>query len=148
MKFATLISCFLLVLLVTGCASVVSGTRQRIAVNSTPSGARLSVIDGDGATVLKTNTPAVIHLKRGKGYFAGSYYKVQMEADGYQPSAANIYPSLNGWYVGNILLGGIIGLFFVDPATGAMWSLEPKTVNITLEVSSDKAAALDTNVRP
>jgi len=148
MKSATLISGLLFILLFTGCASVVSGTRQRIAVNSTPSGARLSVIDSDGATVLKTNTPAVIHLKRGKGYFAGSYYKVQMEADGYQPSAANIYPTLNGWYAGNILIGGIIGLFFIDPATGAMWSLEPKTVNVTLEVSPGKAAALDGNVRP
>jgi hypothetical protein len=133
-----------MVLLCTGCASIVSGTRQKITVNSTPSGAKLSVIDSDGATVLQTNTPAVIKLNRGKGYFAGGYYKVQMEADGYAPSAANIHPTLNGWYVGNVLFGGIIGLLFVDPATGAMWALEPATVNVTLEALPGKAAVLGT----
>ena len=146
MKSATL--ALLLVLLCTGCASIVSGTRQKVTVNSTPSGARVSVIDSDGATVLQTNTPAVIKLNRGNGYFAGSYYKVQVEADGYQPSAANIHPSLNGWYVGNILIGGVIGLLIIDPATGGMWALEPKIINVTLETSPAKVAAGGTNDQP
>lgn len=33
---------------------------------------------------------------------------------------------MNGWYIGNLLFGGIIGLLIVDPATGAMWTLIPR----------------------
>ncbi len=35
--------------------------------------------------------------------------------------------SLSGWYIGNLLFGGIVGLLIVDPATGAMWKLPENT---------------------
>jgi hypothetical protein len=39
---------------------------------------------------------------------------------------------LNGWYLGNLLFGGLVGLLVVDPATGAMFRLpEDATVNLT-----------------
>ena len=42
----------------------------------------------------------------------------------------------NGWYIGgNILLGGLIGWLIVDPATGAMWTLDTKEINATLAAS-------------
>ncbi|WP_174263189.1 CsgG/HfaB family protein [Citrifermentans bemidjiense] len=31
---------------------------------------------------------------------------------------------MNGWYWGNIVFGGVIGLLIVDPATGAMWKMD------------------------
>ena len=31
--------------------------------------------------------------------------------------------SLSGWYWGNIVFGGLIGMLIVDPATGAMYKL-------------------------
>ena len=38
----------------------------------------------------------------------------------------------DGWYIGgNILVGGLIGWFIVDPLTGAMYTL-PKEVNADL----------------
>jgi len=40
---------------------------------------------------------------------------------------------LNGWYIGNLLFGGLIGLLIVDPLTGAMWTLDPKDINLILE---------------
>jgi hypothetical protein len=39
---------------------------------------------------------------------------------------------INGWYVGNIVFGGIIGSLIVDPLTGAMWALESEQVNGSL----------------
>jgi hypothetical protein len=33
--------------------------------------------------------------------------------------------TIDGWYWGNLLIGGIIGMVFVDPLTGAMWKLDP-----------------------
>jgi hypothetical protein len=32
--------------------------------------------------------------------------------------------SMNPWYIGNIIFGGLIGLVIVDPLTGAMWTLD------------------------
>jgi hypothetical protein len=37
---------------------------------------------------------------------------------------------IDGWYFGNLLFGGLIGILIVDPATGAMWKL-PENVNKT-----------------
>lgn len=38
---------------------------------------------------------------------------------------------ISGWYFGNILFGGLIGMLIVDPATGAMWKL-PENVNASV----------------
>jgi hypothetical protein len=38
--------------------------------------------------------------------------------------------TVNGWYVGNVILGGMIDLLVVNPATGAMWTLTPKDLNL------------------
>jgi hypothetical protein len=40
---------------------------------------------------------------------------------------------VNGWYFGNIIFGGLIGLLAVDPATGAMYTLQPRQVETTLD---------------
>ena len=30
---------------------------------------------------------------------------------------------MDGWYIGHILFGGLIGFLIIDPATGSMWKL-------------------------
>lgn len=40
---------------------------------------------------------------------------------------------MNGWYFGNLLLGGVIGMLIVDPATGAMYRIETDLINETLK---------------
>ena len=37
-----------------------------------------------------------------------------------------------GWYFGNIIFGGLIGLLAVEPATGARYTLKPDAVEGTL----------------
>ncbi|MFH6792762.1 hypothetical protein ACHRCF_16520, partial [Acinetobacter baumannii] len=44
--------------------------------------------------------------------------------------------TLSGWYLGNIIFGGLIGLLIVDPATGAMYKLAPKDINTVLEAQN------------
>lgn len=39
---------------------------------------------------------------------------------------------MNGWYFGNLLLGGAIGMLIVDPITGAMYRFRDKEVQATL----------------
>jgi hypothetical protein len=40
--------------------------------------------------------------------------------------------AINGWYFGNILFGGLIGMLAVDPSTGAMYTLKPDAVQAAL----------------
>jgi hypothetical protein len=48
-----------------------------------------------------------------------------------------------GWYLGgNLLFGGSIGYLIVDPVTGAMWTLAPEDINVTLKKTG---ASLDSD---
>ena len=51
-----------------------------------------------------------------------------IKLDGYQTYETKLTKKLNGWFVGNILIGGLIGVI-IDPITGAMYSLSPNQVN-------------------
>lgn len=48
---------------------------------------------------------------------------------------------VSGWYVANLLFGGLIGLLIVDPLTGAMYNLSPEDVNAVLEANNVKTTA-------
>jgi hypothetical protein len=120
----------------TGCASIVDGRAKTVRINSEPSGARVSIVDKKGKIVASETTPATIKLKRNRGYFMGEKYKLVFEAPGYYPSETYVQSTLNGWYLGNIVFGGAIGLLIVDPATGAMWTLSPREVNRNLVSSA------------
>lgn len=51
---------------------------------------------------------------------------------GYKTAGVSIRSELSGWYFGNIVFGGLIGMLIVDPATGAMWNLSPDKIEQTL----------------
>ncbi len=60
--------------------------------------------------------------------------------DGYQTKTVQVTGTVNGWYVANIIFGGLIGLLIVDPATGAMYTLNPSDVNAVLDANQTTAA--------
>jgi hypothetical protein len=122
-------TCFL----ASGCASIVSGGPQAIPINSTPSAAKLEITDiKTGQCILSTMTPYTATLKRGSGYFSKSCYKIRVSKEGYDPQEITLEAGINGWYYGNILFGGLIGMLIVDPATGAMWDLPEDSIKISL----------------
>ena len=41
----------------------------------------------------------------------------------------SVTAGLNGWYFGNILIGGLVGMLIVDPLTGAMYRM-PATIHV------------------
>jgi len=122
--------------LISGCASIVDGGAKTVRINSDPPGAKISVFDKNGNAITNQTTPASISLKRHSGYFSGEKYKLVLESPGFYPSEIYIQSSVNGWYFGNIVFGGLIGLLIVDPATGAMWTLSPRELNWTLVSST------------
>lgn len=61
---------------------------------------------------------------------------MKLSNPGYDDKVIPITFSIDGWYFGNILIGGLIGLLIVDPATGAMWKMETEFLNETLTQSA------------
>jgi len=123
----------------TGCASIISKNMYPVSINSTPTGATVLIEDEDGKQIYKGKTPATITLEAGKSYFDAREYEVTFSLIGYENQIAVIKPKIDGWYFGNILIGGLIGMLIVDPITGAMWKL-PSDLNVNMaeQVSLNK----------
>ena len=123
-------------IMASGCASIVDGGRKSVKIDSTPTGAKVTVFNANGTMVDSVTTPAKIKLERSQGYFKGQDYKLVFEAPGFYPGEAHIEHKIDGWYFGNILFGGLVGFLAVDPLTGAMYTLSPRDLNYTLVSSS------------
>jgi len=118
-------------LLVSGCASIVSDSQYPVVVKSEPSGAEYQIRNRNGSLVHQGTTPSTVTLKSGAGYFKGERYKLHFSKEGYEDQDYTMDSSMDGWYWGNLLFGGLIGMLAVDPATGAMYKLPPaKTANL------------------
>lgn len=129
-------------LLASGCASIVSDSQWPVSLNSTPSGAEYTVRNEDGAVVASGHTPNTVILPSGAGFFDGETYLVEFNKDGFVTGRATVDSKLNGWYWGNLIFGGLVGLFLVDPATGAMWKL-PTTTHAQLKPHASAASDYD-----
>lgn len=120
-----------LALLASGCASIMSGSTDKVTFNSFPNGANFLIKDENGKSIHHATTPATVTLERGDGFFDGQTYSVDFSADGYLPKTQTVDSTVNGWYIGNLVFGGILGFLIIDPATGAMFEL-PEDVNVSL----------------
>jgi hypothetical protein len=110
-------------LMLTGCASIVGNSQYPVAVKSSPEGATYTIKNRAGEVVHQGVTPGTVTLKSGRGYFKGEAYTVTFHKDGYADQVAQLNSSMSGWYWGNIVFGGLIGMLVVDPLTGAMYKL-------------------------
>ena len=110
-------------LLISGCASIVGDSKYPVNVSSTPSGANFTIKNKDGVVVHNGSTPNTVTLPSGRGYFKGEAYTITFKKEGYADTSASLETSMSGWYWGNLLFGGLIGMLVVDPLTGAMYKL-------------------------
>jgi hypothetical protein len=117
----------LAVLVLGSCATILSGTDQKVTFNSTPA-AHVVVKSNAGQVVYEGEAPATVKLP--KKYT----YSVEISLEGYQKQTVPITQSFNAIYLVNILCGGLVGLI-IDPITGAMWNLEPNEINITMKTA-------------
>lgn len=120
-------------LTMTGCASIISGSTQTLVFKSVPEESNITITNKSGEKIHTGITPATVTLKRGNGYFKPASYTVQFKKDGYQTKSIEVRANVNGWYFANILFGGLIGMLIIDPATGAMYTLNPNDINAVLE---------------
>lgn len=119
----------------SGCATIVHSGPRPISVSSTPPGAKVTIYDRNDALVQTNNTPFVAQLPTKYSYFQGQKYRLVFELPGHAPAEVRLEPSLSGWYFGNIVFGGLIGMLIVDPLTGAMYNLTPEKIEQPLSAT-------------
>jgi len=121
-----LIASSLAIFLMSSCASIIHGPTQTVNFSSQPTGATITI---DGKEYGKT--PQAIELRR-KGREKDEksdkqMYEVKVVLDGYYPYELKIKREMDGWFLGNILFGGLIGII-VDASNGAMYKLTPDQI--------------------
>ncbi len=125
--------------LFSSCATIVSRSTYPIAIDAEPMGTTVSITDKKNKEVFKGQTPATATLKSGAGFFSKAEYQVKLSAPGYQEQVIPINFKINGWYFGNLLIGGFIGMLIVDPATGAMWKMNTPPIKVALNKATESA---------
>jgi len=124
----------LLATLLSGCATIVGDDTQVVPISSTPDDAAILITDEQGVQVFKGMTPTTVTLQKSDGsYWGKKNYTVEIAKEGYEKQVIPVTASANGWYIaGNIVFGGVIGWFIVDPMNGAMYTLSPEQIQSTL----------------
>jgi hypothetical protein len=125
------------VALMSSCSSIISKSEYAVTINSNPDRASFVIVNRSGKKIHSGITPSTVTLKSSAGYFKGEAYTVKLTKGGFSSKTYKLTSSVDGWYFGNILFGGLIGMLIVDPATGAMYSL-PERVDVSL--SKDMAS--------
>lgn len=135
--------------MVTGCATIISGSRQSVSISSEPDDATVYIVKRKGefaicktpnTVTIKRRTPKIVVKKEGyrdtvllyksrkiKKYFTNSETG---EVTKKRVRAGKYYTLANWWYLGNLVLGGPLGMC-VDLATGAYARL-PNNMDVVL----------------
>jgi hypothetical protein len=114
----------------SGCATIIDGTRQKVSFSSNPSSAEVVV---DGRSIGKTPLTEDLSKKE--------THTVRISLSGYHPYEMTIIKKVNSWVWGNIVLGGLIGLG-VDALTGGLYELTPTQVNADLKLKGYAESSL------
>jgi hypothetical protein len=122
----------LFLLIFTSCASIVSDNEYNVKIKSEPKGANFSIKNKKGRIIQSGKTPATILLRSGDGFFTKAKYRISYSKDGFEDTNQALKSKIDPWYFGNIIFGGLIGLFIIDPVTGAMYQL-PESIDVNLD---------------
>jgi hypothetical protein len=108
-----------------GCATLLSGTTAPLSINSNPGSADVEIKRMDGIVVKQGVTPMTATLKKGKEY------SVSISLEGYETETVAVLK-------GDIETTAFCNLtdiagWAIDYVTGAMYKLEPNTINVQLK---------------
>jgi uncharacterized protein YceK len=120
-------------LLMTSCATILTGTKDRITFNSTPAGA---TIYKDGVEQCKT--PCILPVKRSL-----SNTEIEYKLDGYETRLITLDKEFNVLSVLN--LGNLLG-WGIDALSGAVMKYDKKAYDITLSKNNKTSMINPTKV--
>jgi len=112
-------------MILTGCASIFSGNPSMLNIMTNPENATVTIKGSQSGEKIIQHTPCSISLNK------SSDYMVNIELAGYQSDNIIIRREIAGWFWGNILLGGVIGMV-IDYSTNNMWTHAPTAINLDL----------------
>jgi hypothetical protein len=125
MKLMSLAAIAALGVAVSGCASIVEGTTQSIAVTSSPQDdAKCVLTNSEGIWYVTTPGNAQVHKTKNN-------LDVVCTKAGFRDGRRTIESSFNSVTVGNLVAGGIVGIG-IDAATGANFNY-PTEINIPMD---------------
>lgn len=128
-KFA-LLSAFVAALLFSGCAWISDGPNQIVRLEASDGKKLVAIITTEmqGGTfgfsksskTFKATLPTEVPISRGNG---AKITILDSDNPGYKSTEFIIkgQQSLNPWYAGNLIFGGIVGITTTDPFSGSMW---------------------------
>ena len=109
-------------LLLSGCATIFNPGPTMFSATSTPSGATVVVNALQSNETFTQVTPANFTLQ------LTSDYLLTFELDGFRSEEIFVRRTINGWFIGSILLGVLPGV--VDYVTGSMWNHTMTVANV------------------
>lgn len=116
---------FALVIIFTGCATIVSGKFQPVTITSDPSGAKVLIKDINSTSKILCETPCTQQLQRDNNT------TLTIIKDGFQERNLNLQTKTEGWFWGNLVIGGLPGTT-TDSMTGSIYEYSPDTYHVTL----------------
>jgi hypothetical protein len=121
MRFAKVVSMCLVFLLVTSCAAIFKGSRSKLDLASTPTGAKV-YIDGN----YQGETPLKLRLESKRDY------AIEFRMEGYPNKTVNIQNKVGaGWIILDILCGLVPVI--VDAATGSWYQFDQRAVTVIMD---------------
>ncbi len=142
-KTVLLVLTVVMLVSLTSCATVVSDSKYPVTITSNPNEAIITIADINNRVIYQGKTPAVVSLEASNGFFQKASYTIKFEKAGFDDSIYTLTSTLDGWYWGNLLIGGVLGMVIIDPLTGAMWKLDPNvSMQLTEKVAKNQALSL------
>ncbi|WP_027378525.1 PEGA domain-containing protein [Chryseobacterium daeguense] len=106
----------------TSCATIITGTKDKISFTSSPEGAKVF-----HKGIEKCTTPCTAEIPRSL-----SKQTVTFEKEGFASKEVKLTKKFNPVTLPNILLGGVIGVG-IDAATGSLTKYSPKEYKVELQ---------------
>lgn len=119
-----------LALTLPGCAAIVDGRKQEVQVQTPGIGCAQCELTNSKGTYQSSCTPQKVTVKRAYGPLS-----VSCQAPGWS-GKSEAESKTKGWFFGNILIGGLIGMG-IDAATGAAYDYPD---NIQVQMLQQTAA--------
>jgi TonB family protein len=136
MKYPVIVAAAVVGITLSGCATIIKGSSQSIAITTPPTtGADCVLSSKEGSWTV--NSPGRVTVARSKEDIL-----VHCSKTGFQEAAATIPSNFDGWTLGNLVVGGVIGVG-VDAATGAINDY-PHAFQVPMMLVSDSSPSSGT----
>lgn len=125
-------SLIVVALCISGCASIMSGTTQKVAIDSDPKGAKITIGEEktqDGKKIMINSyyagiTPLTVAISRKDAM-------IELSKEGYKTQEVELQRGYNAWVWGDVLLTSLLSTS-IDTSTGAWHEYKPGQYMITL----------------